>query len=159
MKIEEMKLSELKQYEKNPRRNEDAVNYVAESIKQFGFKNPIIIDKDNVIIAGHTRYLAAQKLGLTKVPCIIAKDLTDEQVKAYRLADNKVSEFSAWDFDLLNTELEDIIGIDMKNFGFEGIEDIDLDDFFIDSPEKEPKVEEPKEIQCPHCKMWFIEEE
>lgn len=159
MKIEEMKLSELKQYEKNPRKNDGAVDYVAESIKQFGFKVPIVIDKNNVIIAGHTRYLASQKLGLKKVPCIRADDLTDEQVKAYRLADNKVSEFATWDLDLLNGELDDILEIDMQEFGFENLEEIDLDDFFVESPDKEPKVEEPKEIQCPHCKMWFIEEE
>lgn len=152
MKIEELKLSELIQYEKNPRRNEDAVDYVAESIKQFGFKVPIVIDKDNVIIAGHTRYLASQKLGLEKVPCIRADDLNEEQVKAYRLTDNKVSEFSAWDFDLLNAELEDIADLDMTLLGFESFEHIDLDDFF---EEQEVKEKEPKKIQCPHCGEWF----
>ena len=94
-------LKDIKLYEKNPRKNDNAVEYVANSIKEFGFQQPIVIDKDGVIVAGHTRYKASKKLGLEKVPCIIADDLTDEQIKAYRLADNKVSEKSEWDFDLL----------------------------------------------------------
>ena len=91
--------------------------YVAESIRQFGWKQPIVIDRDGVIIAGHTRYKAAHRLGLTKVPCLIAEDLTPEQVKAYRLADNKVSEISDWDFDALASEL-DSLEIDMSVFSF-----------------------------------------
>ena len=92
MNVQEIKLKDIKPYGKNPRKNDDAVPYVAESIKQFGFKVPIVIDKNNVIVAGHTRYKAAKKLGFLRVPCIIADDLTDEQIKAFRLADNKVSE-------------------------------------------------------------------
>ena len=105
MNIVEKKLNDIKPYEKNARKNDDAVKYVAESIKQFGFKVPIVIDKDNVIVAGHTRYKASKELGLDAVPCIVADDLTEEQIKAYRLADNKVSEVSEWDFDLLGEEL------------------------------------------------------
>lgn len=92
MNIVNKKLSEIKPYDKNPRRNDEAVKYVAESIKSFGFKVPIIIDSNGVIVAGHTRYKAAKKLKLKDVPCIIADDLTDDQVKAFRLADNKVAE-------------------------------------------------------------------
>ncbi len=92
MKIEYKKIDDLKPYENNPRFNDDAVEYVANSIKEFGFKVPIVIDKDNVIVAGHTRYKASMELGLEEVPCIVADDLTDEQVKAFRLADNKVGE-------------------------------------------------------------------
>lgn len=158
MKIEELKITELVPYGKNPRKNDEAIDYVAESIKQFGFKVPIIIDKDNVIIAGHTRFKASQKLDLKKVPCIRADDLTEEQVKAYRLADNKVSEFAVWDFELLEEELNDILEIDMNELGFEKTEEVNLDDFFEEKEPIEPKIEEPKEIQCPHCKMWFIEE-
>ncbi len=158
MNIIELELSELVPYDKNPRRNEGAVDYVAKSIKEFGFKVPIVVDKDNVIIAGHTRFLASKKLGLDKVPCIRANDLTEEQVKAFRLADNKVSEFSTWDFDLLNEELDGILDINMDELGFEKVGNINLDDFFEERVEKEPEVEEPKEIQCPHCKMWFTEE-
>ena len=114
-----LKLSDLKPYEKNPRKNDDTAKYVAESIKSFGFKVPIVIDKDNVIVAGHTRYKAAKNLKLKEVPCIIADDLTDKQIKAYRLADNKVAEMSEWDFDLLNEELDSLFNFDMTVFGFE----------------------------------------
>ena len=119
MNIIEKNLKDIKPYEKNPRKNDDAVEYVANSIKEFGFQQPIVIDKNGVIVAGHTRYKASKKLGLEKVPCIIADDLTDEQIKAYRLADNKVSEKSEWDFDLLSEELDDIFNIDMSDFGFD----------------------------------------
>lgn len=103
------KVKDLKPYEKNPRKNEKAVEYVANSIKEFGFKVPIVIDKkNNVIVAGHTRLLAAKELKLEEVPCIVADDLTDEQVKAFRLADNKVSVFSEWDFSLLDKEIEEL---------------------------------------------------
>ena len=112
-------LDSITPYERNPRNNTDAVKYVAESIKNFGFKVPIVIDKDGIIVAGHTRHLAAKKLKLKEVPCIIADDLTEEQVKAYRLADNKVSEFAEWDIDMLTDELEGIINIDMEDFGFD----------------------------------------
>lgn len=123
MNIIQMKIENITPYEKNPRKNDEAVKYVAESIKEFGFKVPIVIDKDNVIVAGHTRYKAAKKLKLSEVPCIIADDLTDEQVKAFRLADNKVAEKAEWDFDLLNEELEELAGFDMDLFGFDIEED------------------------------------
>ena len=118
MQIIDKKIGEIKPYEKNPRKNDNAVDAVASSISQFGFKNPIVIDGNNVIICGHTRYKAAQKLGLDVVPCVVASDLTDEQIKAYRLADNKVSELAEWDIDLLGEELDGIFDIDMSDFGF-----------------------------------------
>ena len=118
MDILNLGLEEIKPYEKNPRNNDNAVDAVAASIREFGFKVPIIIDKDNIIVAGHTRYKAAKKLGLKTVPCIKADDLTDEQVKAFRLADNKVAEKADWDFELLNEELETIT-MDMDQFGFD----------------------------------------
>ena len=118
MDILNLGLEEIKPYEKNPRNNDNAVDAVAASIREFGFKVPIIIDKDNIIVAGHTRYKAAKKIGLKTVPCIKADDLTDEQVKAFRLADNKVAEQAEWDFDLLNEELETIT-MDMEQFGFD----------------------------------------
>lgn len=111
-------IDEIIPYEKNPRKNDKAVKYVANSIKEFGFKVPIIVDKNNVIVAGHTRLKAAKQLGLTEVPVIIADDLTPEQIKAFRLADNKVSEFAKWDDDLLLEELGEIVGINMDDFGF-----------------------------------------
>lgn len=118
MEIINKKLEELKPYEKNPRKNEEAVEYVANSIKEFGFKVPIVIDKNNVIVTGHTRYKAAKKLGMEEVPTIMADDLTEEQIKAFRLADNKVSEKSKWNKDLLMSELFDL-DMDMSEFGFE----------------------------------------
>ena len=117
MKIVNKKVDELIPYENNPRYNDEAVEYVANSIKEFGFKVPIIVDKNNVIVAGHTRYKASLELGLEEVPTIVADDLTEEQIKAFRLADNKVSEKSSWNFDLLNEELENL-DLDMEEFGF-----------------------------------------
>lgn len=123
MHIVEKKLQEIKPYEKNPRKNDSAVDAVANSISQFGFKVPVVIDKDNVIVCGHTRYKAAEKLGLETVPCVVADDLTDEQIKAYRLADNKVGELAEWDIDLLGEELDGIFDIDMSDFGFDMTDD------------------------------------
>ena len=117
------RIGELVPYEKNPRKNTKAVKYVANSISEFGFKVPIVIDENNVVICGHTRVLASEKLGLNEVPCIIAKDLTEEQIKAFRLADNKVSEKAEWDFDLLNEEMDEIFNFDMTEFGFEFVDE------------------------------------
>lgn len=118
MNIIDININELKAYENNPRNNELAVNKVAASIEEFGFKVPIIIDRDNVIIAGHTRLLAAKELGLEKVPCIIADDLTPEQVKGFRLADNRVAEYATWDFQKLDLELQGLDTMPMEMFGF-----------------------------------------
>lgn len=123
--INELELSMIVPYEKNPRNNDDAVDKVAESIKQFGFKVPLVIDKNKVIVAGHTRYKAARKLGIERVPCIVADDLTDEQIKAYRLADNKVAEFSEWNLDLLQEELDALLDFDMSAFGFDELKEDD----------------------------------
>lgn len=121
MNITDIRTCDLKPYENNPRLNEDAVDLVAASIEEFGFKQPIVVDKDLIIIAGHTRWKAAQKLGLETVPCIQADDLTPAQVKAYRLADNKVAEAAQWDLDALQFELEELdnMDFDMEPFGFE----------------------------------------
>lgn len=119
MQIIEKNIKEIIPYEKNPRKNDKSVDKVAQSIDQFGFRVPVVIDKDNIIVCGHTRYKAAQKLQLASIPCVVADDLTDEQIKAYRLADNKVGEDSEWDMDLLHGELADIIDIDMTDFGFQ----------------------------------------
>lgn len=116
-KIVMMRLADIKPYAKNPRKNDQAVDAVANSIREFGFKVPIVIDAKHEIVAGDTRYKAAQKLGMDEVPCIIADDLTPAQVKAFRLADNKVGELAGWDFDALQIELDNI-SIDMDQFGF-----------------------------------------
>ena len=123
MKIIYKNVSELVPYEKNPRKNTKAVKYVANSISEFGFKVPIVIDENNVVICGHTRLLASEKLGMDEVPCTIAKDLTEEQIKAFRLADNKVSEKAEWDFDLLNEEMDELFNFDMEDFGFEFVDE------------------------------------
>ena len=118
MKIINKKIDDLIPYENNPRYNDEAVEYVANSIKEFGFKVPMVIDKNNVIVAGHTRYKAALELGLEEVPTIVADDLTEEQIKAFRLVDNKVSEKAGWNEELLQEELSNILDIDMSQFDF-----------------------------------------
>src|SRR5574344_443251 len=118
-----MKIADLKAYENNPRKNEKAVNAVANSINSFGFKVPVIIDKNNVVVAGHTRLMACKKLGIDEVPCVIADDLTEDQIKAFRIADNKTAELADWDFDKLKEELGSI-DIDMEQFGFTDLEKI-----------------------------------
>lgn len=134
MNIVKMKVEDLIPYINNPRNNENAVDKVASSISEFGFKNPIVIDKNNVIINGHTRLLASKKLGLKEVPVIVADDLSEAQVKAFRIADNKTSEYATWDEELLKIELEqledmnfnlDDLNIDYSDFGLE----IELDSF------------------------------
>lgn len=143
-KIKMMRLDDLKPYKNNPRRNDDAVDPVANSIREFGFKVPIVIDKNNEIVAGHTRYKAAQLLDIQEVPCIVADDLNEEQVRAYRLADNKTAEMADWDFDMLDIELSNVEDIDMSSFGFD-FSDFDdaldkvVEDDFDDKPPEEPE--------------------
>lgn len=160
MIIIEKKLEELSEYGNNPRNNDNAVDAVAASIKEFGFKVPIVIDTNGVIIAGHTRAKAAAKLGLQTVPCIVADDLTEEQIKAFRLADNKTGELAGWDFEKLEAELAELSAMDMSAFGFVMSDDVNIDDFFEDAEEsdgdeEEAEEEEPKRVQCPHCGEWF----
>ncbi|MDK7932874.1 DNA modification methylase [Enterococcus faecalis] len=121
MDIKVQKTEDLIPYEKNPRHNEDAITAVAKSIEKFGFKVPIVVDASNVIVNGHTRLKAAKYLGLKEVPTIIADDLTPEQIKAFRLADNKVGEIATWDEELLNAELDELadLDFDMTEFGFD----------------------------------------
>lgn len=140
MEVQEIKIDQLTPYDHNPRQNDGAVDAVAASIKNFGFKVPVVIDRERVIVAGHTRYKAAKKPGLESVPCIVADDLTDEQIRAFRLADNKVGELAGWDFDLLNMELAGIEELDMTQFGF-------LDPEEIEEPEEVHEVETPEDVQ------------
>ena len=147
MNVINKKLNEIKPYDKNPRKNDEAVKYVVQSIKDFGFKVPIIIDKNNIIVCGHTRYKAAKKLKLDTVPCIMADDLTDEQIKAYRLADNKVGEFAEWDFDLLKEEIESLTTIDVSDFGFEIDIPKSADEVVDDNFDVDKSVENIKETK------------
>lgn len=149
MKITNLPLLSLREYQNNPRLNDDAVDYVANSIREFGFRVPIVIDKDNVIVAGHTRFRAAYRLGIETVPCIIADDLSEEQVIAFRLVDNKTAELAGWDFAALDKELAEL-GIDMEQFGFAYNDELDIDDLFVDdvnTAKEKPK----KRCKCPHC--------
>lgn len=142
MEIVNKNIEEIKMYENNPRNNAGAVEYVANSIKEFGFKVPIVLDKNNVIVAGHTRYKAAKLLNITEIPCIIADDLSDEQVKAFRLIDNKAAELASWDIDLLNLELENIKDIDMELFDFQIsniLDNVVDDEYEVELPE-DPKT-------------------
>ena len=127
MQIENWNINDVKPYENNPRKNDEAVEKVANSIKEFGWQQPIVVDKEGIVIVGHTRLKAAQELELDKVPVLVAKDLTDDQAKAYRLADNKTGEIAIWDFPKLNVELEDIDWLDMnmEDFGFSTLSFID----------------------------------
>ena len=149
MNITERNITDIKPYDNNPRNNDAAVTPVMNSIREFGFKVPIVIDKDGIIIAGHTRYRAALELKLKKVPCVVADDLTDQQVKAFRLADNKVSEFAAWDMSKLNIELEGIYDLEMDAFGF----DMDIpspgdddDDLSNEDEEIKPVITQPGDV-------------
>lgn len=120
MEIVMIKTSDLRPYKNNPRINDHAVDYVKRSIEEFGFKVPIVIDEHYTIITGHTRHKAAKQLGLDTVPCVIASDLTDEQIDAFRLVDNKASELATWDLDKLTDELKDLsVNFDISAFDFE----------------------------------------
>lgn len=149
MNIIEKKVSEIKPYEKNPRKNDEAVKFVKASIENFGFKVPIVIDKNNTIVCGHTRWKAAKELKMKTVPCIMADDLNEEQIKAFRLADNKTNEAAEWDFELLDFEMSGIETINMQDFGFQKIDFSfdnvsDLDDENYSEPEK-------TKLECPAC--------
>ena len=141
MNIVYKKVDDLVPYENNPRNNDEAVDYVANSIKEFGFKVPVVVDKDNVVVAGHTRLKACEKLGIDEVPCIVADDLTEDQIKAFRIADNKVSEYATWDEEKLSQELSDIM-LDMTEFGDDLFSDDDTMEVELDDEEDSPYSQE-----------------
>ena len=180
MKIIYKPISEIIPYENNPRNNDGAIKYVKASIEAFGFKIPIIIDKENIIVAGHTRYKAAEELGIDKIPCIVADDLTPEQIQAFRLVDNKTQELASWDLELLSEELSIIDNdiINMQEFGFlpssyqqiekmfdkdkeavkttDGLdEDEDEDESELDYPFKDDDEKETVIYICPCCGKEF----
>lgn len=144
-------ISQIHPYENNPRNNEAAIEPVAQSIKRFGFRVPILIDGKGTIIAGHTRYEAAKRLGMDKVPCIRVDDLTDEQIRAYRIADNKVAEASSWNDDVLRAEMDALkaLDVDLTDTGFSEVEldgllreveDADFEEFFTEPVQQQPKA-------------------
>lgn len=142
MEINYQNVDALIPYINNPRHNDQAVDAVASSIKNFGFKVPIVVDKGNEIVAGHTRLKAAKKLGIEEVPTIVADDLDDNQVRAFRLADNRVAELADWDEEILANELIDIDDIDMSDFGFEELEsELEIEEVEEDEFDEEPPEE------------------
>jgi ParB-like chromosome segregation protein Spo0J len=159
MKIEYWEIAKVKPYDKNPRRNDKAVEAVAKSIREFGFRQPIVVDAAGVIVVGHTRYKAALKLGLKTVPVHVAADLTPAQARAYRLADNRTAETAEWDVELLPIELGELRddGFDLKLLGFTDKElaerlkefDTELDDGQADADEA------AETIRCPKCGHEF----
>jgi hypothetical protein len=138
MNIQTLPLKDIHPYARNPRKNAEAVKGVAASIRAFGFLVPLVIDQNHEIVAGYTRYSATQSLGMKEVPCVIADELTEDQIKAFRLADNKVGEMAKWDMDLLPLELQEIM-MPMTDFGFQVISDDDFaENFTLDTGEKKP---------------------
>lgn len=140
MEIKIVSINKIKPYEKNPRKNDDAVDAVASSIKEFGWQQPIVVDSGGTIIVGHTRYKAAKKLKLEEVPIVVADKLTKEQVNAYRLADNKSGELACWDDNLLDQELNNILDIDMSQFGFSLDDDLAEEDVIDDDYEEDTPI-------------------
>jgi site-specific DNA-methyltransferase (adenine-specific) len=154
MDIKMVPIAAIVPYENNPRKNSEAVKYVVNSIREFGFKIPMVLDANNVIVCGHTRFLAAKKLGMSEVPCTYADDLTEEQIKAFRLADNKTAEFAEWDIDKLTIELQELPDINMADFGFlDNIADLqEAAEITEDTP---PEVEEGEPITVPGD-LWLV---
>ena len=143
MNVESFKINDVIPYKNNPRNNDEAVESTANSIREFGWQQPIVVDNDHVVIVGHTRLRAAKRLGLETVPVVVASNLTQEQADAYRLADNKTGELAEWDDKLLKSELDNIMSIDMTDFGFEAIED-EIEE--IEEAEEKPEIEFTQEL-------------
>ena len=133
LQIKQMKISDLVAYENNPRKNEKTIPGVARSIEKFGFKQPIVIDSNNVVVCGHTRLAAARLLGLESVPCVDGSDLSPAEVAEYRILDNKIQELSYWDNDLLEIELEKLQDVDFSEFG------VDFSNLFQEETNNESK--------------------
>lgn len=168
MKIKDIRIESIKPYENNPRDNSKAVQYVKKSILQFGFKVPLVVTSDNVIVCGHTRYEAARSIGMDTVPCIIADDLTPEQIKAFRIIDNKSQEQASWDFSLLDKELKELsemsLDFNLEDFSLYQIDmnasgqgiDFDLESVLGNSSdEKKESSKKPKCTKCPECGFEF----
>ena len=158
-------VNELTPYARNARINDKTVPYLVNSIKRFGFKVPLVIDEKGVVVCGHTRLKAALECGMARVPCVLADDLTEDEIKAFRLAYNKIQEMSGWDFGLLDQELDELreLGFgdeEMKELGFGDASDVNPDDFFEDDNTGDGADKEPKTIECtcPECGHKFTQE-
>ena len=152
--------NELVPYEKNFKIHTDKqIRNIVNSINRFGWQQDVVITTDNVLVIGHGRRLAAIEIGC-EVPYHVidkkADELTDKDIRELRIADNKTNSETGYNFDLMGMEVEDL---DFEGFEFDGLKDVDLgdlNDLFAPADDKPPEEEEPKEIQCPHCKMWFV---
>ena len=163
MNIVELQIDEIVPYKDNPRVNKDAINVVKNSLSKFGWQQPLVLDKDKEIVVGHTRYYAAHELGMKKIPCLIATDLDAEKIKAYRIMDNKSSEYASWNYGLLTKEMQDILelgGLDLTYTGFSDreienmIDDIDVE---IQADDEVARMDELNLITCPSCGHKFSE--
>lgn len=160
LKVTYLPVNALKEYKNNARRhNKMDVDAIVASIKEFGFLDPIgVWGKDNIVVEGHGRLLAARELDMNTVPCIRLDRLSDEQRRAYALAHNRTAELSAWDYTMRDAELSNIYDIDMTAFGFYGT-DYDIDEFFGEGGEDTKNAMETesrhKKVQCPHCGKWI----
>lgn len=154
IEIKYVNIEDLQPYENNPRNNENAVEIVANSIDEFGFKVPIVIDSENTIVCGHTRYLAAEMLGIEKVPCIVADDLSEEQIKAFRLVDNKTAEIATWNSEKYELEMKDL-SLDMELFGFETLDEYAS----IDDEEVHTELNKAHYLKIDNTKIELTEEE
>lgn len=174
MNIVEKNPADLVFYENNPRDNDDAVPFIANSIERFGFKVPVMIDKSNVIICGHTRVKAALNLGLETVPCIVEEEMSEEDIRAFRIVENKTHEFSFWDSSLLRQEMDELDEIEWDDFGFDAVQefsDEDMKSFFKEvGPNTPPQPSgansaessteasgesDRRMVQCTLCGGWF----
>jgi len=152
--VNEWQIRRVKPYKENPRRISDrAVEGVAASIREFGWQQPLVVDKAGVLIVGHARLLAAKQLGLKTVPVVVA-DLTPDQAKAYRLADNKTGELAEWDWELLGQELAALAEVDMGVFGFDW-DPGNLDHLFDSADPHESVETAPRTATCPECGHQF----
>ena len=167
-KLEYINIDKIKLYENNPRENYEAIDIIVQSIRQCGYIAPIIVDEDYIILAGHTRYQALKRLGYSKVEVLIIDGLSDEQKRKYRLLDNRTAEFSMWDFDKLETELQ-LVNFGDFNFNFDDfifkVDDYNKDNDFIEDDENitedknnnnnKIKPTKKKFYKCPHCGKEF----
>ena len=167
MNITDVKIDEIIPYHDNPRVNTDAINVVKKSLSEFGFQQPLVLDKDNIIIVGHTRFAAAKELGFTDVPCFIASDLSEDKIKAYRIMDNKSAEYASWNYGLLTKEITDLLesDYDLEYTGFTDVEledmgfDMNLESFVEEPQSEEDAIPEIKEDEPPISKMgdvWIL---
>lgn len=163
MKIKNIDIQALVPYSDNPRVNKDAVDIVKKSLKEFGFQQPIVIDKNNEIVVGHTRFYASLELGFKEVPCLKADNLSEAQVKAYRIMDNKSSEFAQWNFGLLTKELQEIQDEDIGQLINTGYSEAEINNMLgeisaIEIEESDiPRMDETELMECPKCGYKFSE--